>query len=315
MTGHDSRDGIEVSVVIPTHNRATRLLRTMETVLAQEDVNFEVVVVDDGSSRDTAARMRAIESTRVRVIRHHCRRGLPAARNSGIAVAQGHWVAFVDDDDLWSPSKLRTQLAAAAAANAGWVYGGSFVLDETFGPLAGPPVPDPALVFDYLLAGNPIPAGGSNIVAQTDVLLRLGGFDVRVSHLADWDMFLRLARSVPAAACSETVVAYVTHESNMRMDADVGAIVREIDYLGEKHSALRSSTGGSFDDRLFWEWLLTNQQRAGRRLSAGRLLTQRALRHRSGSDLRRAAHALLQPSSPQPPSTPCQPPAWAAAYG
>ena len=301
-------------MVIPTRNRAERLLRTMGTVLAQEDVDLEVVIVDDCSSEDITPRLLALDSQRVRILRHRRQRGLPASRNSGIAVAAGEWLAFLDDDDLWSPDKLCTQLRAASRSRAGWVYGGAFILDESLGALEAPPAPAEAQVFDHLLGGYSIPAGGSNVVARTDVVVRLGGFDVNVAHLADWDLFLRLARLVPAAACPEIMVAYVTHQSNMRMDTDVASIVREFDYLAAKHSSLRSSTGSGFDSRPFWDWVIANQMRAGRRTSASKLLALRALRHRCTTDVARAAYSLVRATPHSPETAPCRFPFWASTY-
>src|SRR5947209_3023883 len=112
--GHDRGvrpvKGPEVTVVIPTHNRRARLAVTLRTALEQVDVDHEVVVIDEASSDGTADFLAAVHDRRVRVVRHEPAQGLPAARNAGIAVAQGRWVAFLDDDDLWAPDKLASQL-------------------------------------------------------------------------------------------------------------------------------------------------------------------------------------------------------------
>src|SRR3954447_24585483 len=92
---------VEVSVVIPTRNRADRLPLTLAGVLAQREIELEVVIVDDGSDPDAAAAYRKLEGDRVRVLRHERSRGAARARNSGIEAARGEWVAFLDDDDLW----------------------------------------------------------------------------------------------------------------------------------------------------------------------------------------------------------------------
>jgi glycosyltransferase involved in cell wall biosynthesis len=100
----------DVTVVIPTHNRKELLDRTLRSVLAQEDVDLSVVVVDDGSADGTEAFVQALADPRVSVVRHPEARGVSAARNTGIARATTTWLAFVDDDDLWAPTKLRAQL-------------------------------------------------------------------------------------------------------------------------------------------------------------------------------------------------------------
>lgn len=101
-----------VSVIIPTYNRRESLRRALDTVLVQEGLDWtfraEVLVVDDGSTDGTPDVVRAYD--KVQYLRHDVNRGPSAARNTGVAAATGEYVAFLDDDDLWLPHKLRTQL-------------------------------------------------------------------------------------------------------------------------------------------------------------------------------------------------------------
>lgn len=97
-----------VSVIIPTFNRARCVGEAIESVLSQSFHDFELIVVDDGSTDDTPAVL-ARFGTRVRVLRQP-NRGVSAARNTGVLAAQGEWVAFLDSDDLWVPGKLEVQL-------------------------------------------------------------------------------------------------------------------------------------------------------------------------------------------------------------
>src|SRR4051812_26727252 len=99
----------QVSGGIATHNRRRMFRRTLRSALAQENVDLEVIVVDDGSTDGTAADIRTIKDPRLQVVERE-NRGTAGARNAGIAVAQGEWVAFLDDDDLWAPHKLATQI-------------------------------------------------------------------------------------------------------------------------------------------------------------------------------------------------------------
>jgi glycosyltransferase involved in cell wall biosynthesis len=109
----------EVSVVIPTRNRWPMLsTHALPSALAQEDVDLEIVVVDDASGDGTAARVAELGDPRVRVVRNETNRRLPASRNVGAEEARGTWLAFLDDDDLWSPRKLRAQLDVAQASGA-----------------------------------------------------------------------------------------------------------------------------------------------------------------------------------------------------
>ena len=98
-------------------------------------------------------------------------------RNRGIAAARGAWMAFCDDDDLWSPEKLAHQLAAAERARADWAYAGDVNVDDGLRVLSGGRPPDPAAVVALLPRWNPISSGGSNVVVRSELLAAVGGFD------------------------------------------------------------------------------------------------------------------------------------------
>ena len=106
----------EITVVIPTHNRAQLMPKTLRSVLRQRGVELEVVVVDDGSSDATPEILQRIRDPRVRWLRHEEPQGVANARNLGFVAVDTPWVAFTDDDDLWAPDKLACQLAARRAA-------------------------------------------------------------------------------------------------------------------------------------------------------------------------------------------------------
>src|ERR687896_831399 len=119
------RPAPDVTVVIPTRSRWDLLsTAALPSALAQEDVEIEVIVVDDGSSDTTPDALAELADPRVRVLRHQRARGVARARNAGIAAARGEWIAFLDDDDLWSPRKLRLQLERAADTKAHVLYTG-----------------------------------------------------------------------------------------------------------------------------------------------------------------------------------------------
>lgn len=107
-----------VSVVIPTYNRAELLSRAIDSVLAQTYDDFELLVVDDGSTDDTEAVVTAYDDDRVRYLAHETNRGANPARNTGIEAAEGEFVAFLDSDDEWRPRKLEAQLDRLEAVEA-----------------------------------------------------------------------------------------------------------------------------------------------------------------------------------------------------
>ncbi len=278
----------EVTVVIPTRDR-WRLLsaNALPSALAQEGVELEVIVVDDGSRDGTASHARALGDPRVRVISQEVPRGPSAARNAGIDAARGEWVALLDDDDLWSPKKLRLQLDAALRNGSDWVYARSIIIDGSSTVIAAPPLADPETVADTLMTGNVIWGGPSNVVVRTSLLRRLGGFDEHLECFEDWDMWIRLARASKASVCPDILTASLDHGDRwlFRYRPDIGAQLQTM--LSRHRDVTRA-------DRLAAsEWLAGEYARAGRRLSASALYLRTALRQRSAGNVVAALGALF----------------------
>lgn len=181
----------EISVVIPTYNRAHCIMRALESVFAQSLAPGEIIVVDDASRDDTAAVL-APHAGRIRVIRHETNAGASAARNTGIAAAQGTWVAFLDSDDVWRPDKLARQLAFMAAHginvcctnyNLIWPDG---QVERAYRPYP------PRMGIGHYVWGC-FTGPGSTLIARRDLMTAIGGYDPRYPRYEDWDLFLRLA--------------------------------------------------------------------------------------------------------------------------
>jgi glycosyltransferase involved in cell wall biosynthesis len=310
----------EISVVIPTFNRWPIVHETVGGALRQEGVELEVIVVDDCSPDGTAERLEAADDERLRVFRHETNRGVAAARNTGINAARGEWLAFLDDDDLWSPRKLRTQLDLAASERADFVYSAAVVLNERRVPAQILPAPDPGGLLRALMPGNAIPAGASNVIARTDVVRRLGGFDEALFQLADWEMWIRMARDARAAACEEPLFAYIEHPANMLL-TDKRNLVLEFDHLERKHRALIEEHGVGPDRAGLARWMAWGHARAGRRFRATRLYLRAALKrpsYGSRQSLEDALRTLLgrhwTQRSGRPPLTEAAVPAWLDLY-
>lgn len=282
----------DVSVVIPTRSR-WRLLSTaaLPSALDQEDVAHEVIVVDDGSSDETAARLEAVDDDRLRVVRHERSLGLSAARNTGIDAARGAWISFLDDDDLWAPQKLRRQLDAVATTDAGFAYAASVVLDEHGTVTAEHLPPDPATLASELRHRYRIPAGCSNVLVRTAVVRDLGGFDVNLWHLQDWDLWIRLAREARGVAIPEVLVGYVLHGTNSFLGDPTHDIVDDLEYLVAKYG--HGPNGVEIDTAGFTRWVAFRLRGAGHRRRAARTYLRGALASRSATDLLRAAYALV----------------------
>jgi glycosyltransferase involved in cell wall biosynthesis len=202
----------EVSVVVPTHNRRRLLGQTLRSILGQRGVDFEVLVVDDGSTDGTAEMVAGLADARVRLLRHDTPKGVAAARNRGIAEATGAWLGFCDDDDLWAPNKLARQLQAAHQTGRGWVYTGEVRIDLWQRIVGGiQPPPPPEQVTTRLPHWNLVPGGCSGVIASKAALAVTGWFDPRLRNLADWDLWIRLGRTGPPACVPDLLVGYRLH--------------------------------------------------------------------------------------------------------
>jgi len=285
-------DGVDVSVVIPTRSR-WRLLSTaaLPSALEQQDVEHEVIVVDDGSDDETRDRLAAIDDPRLRVVHHDAPLGVARARNAGIEAARGRWVSFLDDDDIWAPQKLRAELDAAESADAVFAYAGGAALDATRRFLFAVAPPDPGTVRRELLSWNVIWCGCSNVLARTDVVQDLRGFDESLFQLADWDLWIRLALAGRAAATPEVLVGYVIHQENMLL-VDRRDVFPEMDYLADKHRAAGTAQGVAFDRALFARWVARGHRLAGRRRAAARTYLESAWRNGDLGAIPRALGSL-----------------------
>jgi glycosyltransferase involved in cell wall biosynthesis len=283
----------EVSVVIPTHSRWDLLSTTaLPAALGQEDVGVEVVVVDDGSNDGTEKHLARHGDRRLRVVRHERPRGVAVARNAGIAAARGEWVAFLDDDDLWAPKKLRMQIDTARQNSADFIFSASAALDSDRRFLYSLHLADPTRLIEQILRQNVIWAGSSNVVASRHLLRRLGGFDENLFQLADWDLWIRLALAGRAAVCPEILVGCVIQSRSMLL-TDRRDVFREMDYLVRKHRAACARHGVNFDLALFSRWVADGHLRAGRRRQAAKTYLTGAWAHRDIGAVPRAAASLL----------------------
>jgi glycosyltransferase involved in cell wall biosynthesis len=203
------------------------------SVLQQRDVDLEVIVVDDASTDGTAEMVFQLGDPRVRLVRHASQQGESATRNRGIAEASGGWIAFLDDDDMWAPEKLTLQLESVKKAQRTWAYAGDVNVDDDLRVLSAFRPPTPEQIMRALPRYNPVPSGASNVIIRADALAETGTFDPDLRRTADWDMWIRLAKTGPPACVSRPLVGYRFHAANVA--ADTTTIVEEPELLAARY--------------------------------------------------------------------------------
>jgi glycosyltransferase involved in cell wall biosynthesis len=210
-----------VSVVIPTHNRADLLEQAIASVLRQSYQNFEIIVVDDGSTDDTRARVDALDDRRVRYV-YQRNQGLAAARNTGIRASRADYIALLDDDDVWLSDKLRKQMTVMQAQERVDVVH----CDFRFVDLAGNRLPieyrRPASrgsLYEDLMFGNVITGSGSAVLIRSSCFDHVGLFDEKLRAREDQDLWRRLALAQHRFLCLDDVLLHIRwHSSNMQKD-------------------------------------------------------------------------------------------------
>jgi glycosyltransferase involved in cell wall biosynthesis len=214
-----------VSIIIAAFNAAATIRETLDSVLEQTYGDFEAIVVDDGSTDETAAIVGGFEDPRVRLHRY-ANAGLSGARNRGLGLARGEYIAFLDADDVWTADKLELQVAALRARpNAGVAYSWVIFVDEDGRDLH----PRRAVDFEgdvrpHLLL-DCFPATASNPLLTRTCVESTGAFDTTLERAEDWDYWLRASRDWPFVVVPRYQTRY--RVSQHALSAGVEVFVRD----------------------------------------------------------------------------------------
>jgi glycosyltransferase involved in cell wall biosynthesis len=204
-----------VSVIIPTYNSADFLMEAIESVLDQTWGDFEIIVVDDGSTDGTPERVRRYDDK----VRYFYKKngGPSSARNMGVKQARGGYVAFLDSDDVWEPEKLRVQMHVVSEHPENKLVCTDSALMGRRGTREGKLKRD--------LMGNLFPILYSNSFIRTSTVVMakacfqtVGFFDERYRSAEDYDLWLRVAKRYPIAYIKQPLVRYRKHEDNVSLD-------------------------------------------------------------------------------------------------
>lgn len=184
-----------VSVIIPTYNRRKYVQEAIDSVLAQTFTDYEIIVIDDGSTDGTDEALQVRYGDRIHYEWQE-NQGESVARNRGIELARGEYIAFLDSDDLWLPEKLEKQITLLSSdSELGAVFCQALAIDREGTPLSLPFLGDALtptdLAVEGLLFRNTV-IGPSTLVVAKLVLEQVGGFDSDIRYAEDWDLCLRI---------------------------------------------------------------------------------------------------------------------------
>ena len=272
-----------VSIIVPTRNRCALLRETLASVCDQTVGDWELIVVDEQSTDGTAAYLASLHDPRIRHARHDQARGLSAARNTGLAMANGELVMFVDDDDLLradAVAMLRSALTEHPQALAASAACRLFHEDGDSSRVYRPTTAECRIIWREVLFGWWSNSGQN--MYRTATVREIGGFDTGLRAVQDRRLWLEVARRGTVCLLPRVSMEYRQHATQMTKSAGI-AIERE----------------------LIWERFITslpaNEQREGRRIRRAAVLTadaeaaRTAGRFLDGARLQAAAFLAMPP--------------------
>jgi glycosyltransferase involved in cell wall biosynthesis len=271
---------VAVSVIIPTHDRASLIARSIRSALEQTLQDLEILVIDDASTDDTAAVVAAFGDPRIRYLRHETNQGACVARNTGIRAARGAYVAFLDSDEEWVPHKLAVQVEALERSDlpeAGIVTCGEMGVNRAGRSRRWLPARR-GWVFEALLLQQKIGCRTSSLLVKRSVLEKHGIlFDPALPARQDWDFVARVARVAQLEIVREPLVV-VHHHDGERVWTPARA-VRAGQYLHDKFQAelvQRARSHSRFHLRIALSCLAAGDNREARRQVLEALAADRA---------------------------------------
>ncbi len=197
-----------ISIIIPVYNGEKTIQETIWSLMNQTVKDFEILVINDGSTDGTLDIISSINEPRIKVHSFE-NSGVSVSRNRGISLATGEYISFIDADDLWTREKLELQLkvlqvnpqAALAYSWTNWINeAGKFIYGGGHHSFSGN-------VYAHLFLGDFI-EGGSNVLIRRSVFEEMGGFNEAIQHSEDWEMWLRIAQKYEFVAVPLVQILY-----------------------------------------------------------------------------------------------------------
>lgn len=241
------KKGCTISIVIPLYNKECSIQRTLQTVLSQTYQDFEIVIVNDGSTDRSVAEAEKVQDSRIRII-HQINAGVSVARNKGIEEAQGEYIAFLDADDRWNKDYLLTQFGLASQFPSCDVFACNYLFEQASGKQSStilrnlPFTTDEGILSNYfeVAACSHPPLWTSAVMARKTALKAVGGFPIGIKSGEDLLTWARLACGYQIAFSKKAmavfcVEGYAATEKPKRIPAEDDVVGRELKKLWEQH--------------------------------------------------------------------------------
>lgn len=240
----------KVSVIIPTHNRAELLKKAVKSVLDQTYTDFEILVSDDGSTDDTPQVVEGFSDKRIRSIRYSNSIGVAVVRNNALINSSGEYIAFLDDDDEWLPSKLEKQasLLEGTPHEMGAVYTGVKSIDAKLGGLVIIKTPKyRGNILQHLLLNNFITT--SSILVKKHCFDEVGLFDTEYMSASDNDMWIRIAQKFEFDYVKEPLVNY--YNTEISISRNDKKLIKGLERLISKYQKQYNANSRAYSNQQF----------------------------------------------------------------
>jgi len=210
-----------VSIIVPVYNGIKYISNTLDTLLAQSFKSFEVLLINDGSTDTSLAFIQQLaeKDNRIRVL-DKVNGGIANARNYGINLAQGEFIAFCDQDDFWEPNKLQKQIPLFSNDSVGLVY--SLITKEVTYPFRSKIVIEAqngrGSVFNSLIRENLVPT--CSVIVRKGIIVKVGGFNEKrdLMGVDDWDVWLRVSLVADFDFVPGALATHIYHGENYSLN-------------------------------------------------------------------------------------------------
>lgn len=224
-----------VSIIIPTYNRAHLIGAALASVLAQTFSDFEIIVVDDGSTDDTGTAVCELSDSRIIYIKQE-NMGRSHARNSALRLAKGRYIAFLDSDDLYLPTKIGSQVTYLDShPDIGMIYTSAYCIDYSGNALDEKYIASVSgEIYKSIAFFRPVTITLPTVMVRREVFSAVGGFDEKMHRFEDTDMWRRISKVVRIDALPEFTCELRTHIDNSLGEQDPDQIISALDYYANK---------------------------------------------------------------------------------